>query len=144
MLLLRNVNVLILAFQNCFHVPLFLNNGSFKTHKLVEVHFILFLDLLAVPKHPYAAMENWGLNVFVEQRILLDSSISSISYLLDVTMVIVHELCHQVGDKQYLEYFINEIHFKYFPRFLIWTNSDEIKLSTFKSCLFLDIYLRFI
>ncbi|KAE8615641.1 hypothetical protein XENTR_v10008572 [Xenopus tropicalis] len=53
------------------------------------------LDLLAVPKHPYAAMENWGLSVFVEQRILLDPSISSISYLLDVTMVIVHEICHQ-------------------------------------------------
>ncbi|XP_031794682.1 thyrotropin-releasing hormone-degrading ectoenzyme isoform X3 [Sarcophilus harrisii] len=53
------------------------------------------LDLLAVPKHPYAAMENWGLSVFVEQKILLDPSISSISYLLDVTMVIVHEICHQ-------------------------------------------------
>nr|XP_020824556.1 thyrotropin-releasing hormone-degrading ectoenzyme isoform X1 [Phascolarctos cinereus] len=53
------------------------------------------LDLLAVPKHPYAAMENWGLSVFVEQRVLLDPSISSISYLLDVTMVIVHEICHQ-------------------------------------------------
>lgn len=66
---------------------------------MFKVHFILFLDLLAVPKHPYAAMENWGLSVFVEQRILLDPSISSISYLLDVTMVIVHELCHQVGDK---------------------------------------------
>lgn len=118
-LFLRNVNVLILAFQNCFHVPSFLINGIFKTHKLVKVHFILFLDLLAVPKHPYAAMENWGLNVFVEQRILLDSSISSISYLLDVTMVIVHELCHQVGDKQYLDYLINEIRFNYFPRFLM-------------------------
>ncbi|OWK16963.1 hypothetical protein Celaphus_00011307, partial [Cervus elaphus hippelaphus] len=57
--------------------------------------FILFLDLLAVPKHPYAAMENWGLSIFVEQRILLDPSVSSISYLLDVTMVIVHEICHQ-------------------------------------------------
>uniref|UniRef100_A0ABK0LQ58 Thyrotropin-releasing hormone degrading enzyme n=1 Tax=Rattus norvegicus TaxID=10116 RepID=A0ABK0LQ58_RAT len=53
------------------------------------------LDLLAVPKHPYAAMENWGLSIFVEQRILLDPSVSSISYLLDVTMVIVHEICHQ-------------------------------------------------
>lgn len=62
----------------------------------VNVFFFLFSDLLAVPKHPYAAMENWGLSVFVEQRILLDPSISSISYLLDVTMVIVHELCHQV------------------------------------------------
>uniref|UniRef100_H0VA98 Thyrotropin releasing hormone degrading enzyme n=1 Tax=Cavia porcellus TaxID=10141 RepID=H0VA98_CAVPO len=55
------------------------------------------LDLLAVPKHPYAAMENWGLSIFVEQRILLDPSVSSISYLLDVTMVIVHEICHQTN-----------------------------------------------
>ncbi|XP_060695276.1 thyrotropin-releasing hormone-degrading ectoenzyme-like [Hemiscyllium ocellatum] len=53
------------------------------------------LDLLAVPKYPYAAMENWGLSVFVEQRILLDPGVSSIPYLLDVTMVVVHEICHQ-------------------------------------------------
>eukprot|EP00062_Callorhinchus_milii_P018000 gi/632971000/ref/XP_007901957.1/ PREDICTED: thyrotropin-releasing hormone-degrading ectoenzyme [Callorhinchus milii] len=53
------------------------------------------LDLLAVPKYPYAAMENWGLSVFVEQKILLDPGISSIPYLLDVTMVVVHEICHQ-------------------------------------------------
>lgn len=53
------------------------------------------LDLLAVPKHPYAAMENWGLSVFVEQKMLLDPGVSSISYLMDVTMVIVHEICHQ-------------------------------------------------
>ncbi|XP_032913367.1 thyrotropin-releasing hormone-degrading ectoenzyme [Catharus ustulatus] len=73
------------------------------TRRLIEFYEDYFkvpyslpkLDLLAVPKHPYAAMENWGLSVFVEQRILLDPSISSILYLLDVTMVIVHELCHQ-------------------------------------------------
>ncbi|KYO47776.1 thyrotropin-releasing hormone-degrading ectoenzyme [Alligator mississippiensis] len=73
------------------------------TRRLIEFYEDYFkvpyslpkLDLLAVPKHPYAAMENWGLSVFVEQRILLDPSISSIPYLLDVTMVIVHELCHQ-------------------------------------------------
>lgn len=53
------------------------------------------LDLLAVPKFPYAAMENWGLSVFVEERILLDTEVSSISYFLDVTMVVVHEICHQ-------------------------------------------------
>ncbi|XP_053833634.1 thyrotropin-releasing hormone-degrading ectoenzyme [Vidua macroura] len=73
------------------------------TRRLIEFYEDYFkvpyslpkLDLLAVPKHPYAAMENWGLSVFVEQRILLDPSTSSILYLLDVTMVIVHELCHQ-------------------------------------------------
>ncbi|MBN3324836.1 TRHDE protein, partial [Atractosteus spatula] len=53
------------------------------------------LDLLAVPKHPYAAMENWGLSVFVEQKLLLDPEVSSISYLMELTMVVVHEICHQ-------------------------------------------------
>ncbi|XP_053364696.1 thyrotropin-releasing hormone-degrading ectoenzyme-like [Clarias gariepinus] len=57
------------------------------------------LDLLAVPKHPYAAMENWGLSVFVEQKILLDPDVSSFSYQMDLTMVVVHEICHQwLGD----------------------------------------------
>uniref|UniRef100_A0A3B5LY67 Aminopeptidase n=1 Tax=Xiphophorus couchianus TaxID=32473 RepID=A0A3B5LY67_9TELE len=55
------------------------------------------LDLLAVPKHPYAAMENWGLSVFVEQKILLDADVSSSSYQMELTMVVVHEICHQFG-----------------------------------------------
>ncbi|KAA0721118.1 Thyrotropin-releasing hormone-degrading ectoenzyme [Triplophysa tibetana] len=53
------------------------------------------LDLLAVPKHPYAAMENWGLSVFVEQKIFLDPDVSSFSYQMELTMVVVHEICHQ-------------------------------------------------
>ncbi|XP_061663939.1 thyrotropin-releasing hormone-degrading ectoenzyme-like [Syngnathoides biaculeatus] len=53
------------------------------------------LDLLAVPKHPYAAMENWGLSVFVEQKVLLDARVSSASYRMELTMVVVHEICHQ-------------------------------------------------
>ncbi|XP_061524305.1 thyrotropin-releasing hormone-degrading ectoenzyme-like isoform X2 [Phycodurus eques] len=53
------------------------------------------LDLLAVPKHPYAAMENWGLSVFAEQKILLDARVSSASYRMELTMVVVHEICHQ-------------------------------------------------
>lgn len=59
--------------------------------------FFFFPDLLAVPKHPYAAMENWGLSVFVEQKILLDAEVSSSSYQMELTMVVVHEICHQVG-----------------------------------------------
>lgn len=55
-------------------------------------------DLLAVPKHPYAAMENWGLSVFVEQKILLDARVSSASYRMELTMVVVHEICHQVRE----------------------------------------------
>lgn len=57
---------------------------------------LCFSDLLAVPKHPYAAMENWGLSIFVEQKILLDAEVSSSSYQMELTMVVVHEICHQV------------------------------------------------
>lgn len=68
---------------------------------VLESHHVLlcvcFSDLLAVPKHPYAAMENWGLSVFVEQKILLDAEVSSSSYQMELTMVVVHEICHQVG-----------------------------------------------
>lgn len=59
---------------------------------------ICFSDLLAVPKHPYAAMENWGLSIFVEQKILLDADVSSSSYQMELTMVVVHEICHQVSN----------------------------------------------
>jgi len=41
-------------------------------------------------------MENWGLSVFVEQKILLDPDVSSFSYQMELTMVVVHEICHQV------------------------------------------------
>ncbi|AWO98338.1 putative thyrotropin-releasing hormone-degrading ectoenzyme-like, partial [Scophthalmus maximus] len=63
----------------------------------VDVFSVCFCssDLLAVPKHPYAAMENWGLSVFVEQKILLDAEVSSSSYQMELTMVVVHEICHQ-------------------------------------------------
>lgn len=42
-------------------------------------------------------MENWGLSIFVEQKILLDADVSSSSYQMELTMVVVHEICHQVG-----------------------------------------------
>lgn len=45
-------------------------------------------------------MENWGLSVFVEQKILLDAEVASSSYQMEVTMVVVHEICHQVGGVQ--------------------------------------------
>ncbi|KAK3517187.1 hypothetical protein QTP70_000827 [Hemibagrus guttatus] len=68
-------------------------------HNKLAVQGGVNLDLLAVPKYPYAAMENWGLSVFVEQKILLDPEVSSFSYQMDLTMVLVHEICHQwLGD----------------------------------------------
>lgn len=72
---------------------------------MLESHNVcvcVFSDLLAVPKHPYAAMENWGLSVFVEQKILLDAEVSSSSYQMELTMVVVHEICHQVGTFRHL------------------------------------------
>ncbi|KAI4793194.1 hypothetical protein KUCAC02_032876 [Chaenocephalus aceratus] len=45
-------------------------------------------NLLAVPKHPYAAMENWGLSVFVEQKILLDA---------EGVVFVLSDGAHQVG-----------------------------------------------
>ncbi|CAG5926734.1 unnamed protein product [Menidia menidia] len=68
-------------------------------------------NLLAVPKHPYAAMENWGLSVFVEQKILLDAEVSSSSYQMELTMVVVHEICHQPEN----------IDFHFPPMFTRWT-----------------------
>lgn len=70
---------------------------SHDNYKSLCVCAFCFPDLLAVPKHPYAAMENWGLSVFVEQKILLDAEVSSSSYQMELTMVVVHEICHQVG-----------------------------------------------
>lgn len=64
---------------------------------VMSLSCVFIPDLLAVPKHPYAAMENWGLSVFVEQKILLDAEVSSSSYQMELTMVVVHEICHQVG-----------------------------------------------
>ncbi|TKS90467.1 Thyrotropin-releasing hormone-degrading ectoenzyme [Collichthys lucidus] len=64
-------------------------------HSNLQAEKRCMLDLLAVPKHPYAAMENWGLSVFVEQKILLDAEVSSSSYQMELTMVVVHEICHQ-------------------------------------------------
>lgn len=76
----------------------FINGGTHSAcvQKPIMLCLVCFSDLLAVPKHPYAAMENWGLSVFVEQKILLDAEVSSSSYQMELTMVVVHEICHQV------------------------------------------------
>ena len=89
----------------------FINGGthSARVEKPFNVSFVcrLFSDLLAVPKHPYAAMENWGLSVFVEQKILLDAEVSSSSYQMELTMVVVHEICHQVGAFKHVNQQVN-------------------------------------
>lgn len=53
-------------------------------------------DLIAIPDFQSGAMENWGLTTYRETSLLFDPLTSSISDKLWVTMVIGHELAHQV------------------------------------------------
>ncbi len=60
--------------------------------------FILWCvpDLIAIPDFESGAMENWGLTTYRETSLLYDPTISSASDKLWVTLVIGHELAHQV------------------------------------------------
>ncbi len=60
--------------------------------------FILWCvpDLIAIPDFQSGAMENWGLTTYRETSLLYDPDISSASDKLWVTLVIGHELAHQV------------------------------------------------
>lgn len=53
-------------------------------------------DLIAIPDFQSGAMENWGLTTYRETSLLVDPPTSSISDKLWVTMVIGHEIAHQV------------------------------------------------
>lgn len=54
------------------------------------------LDLAAIPDFQSGAMENWGLTTYRESALLYDPEKSSASSKLWITMVIAHELAHQV------------------------------------------------
>lgn len=56
-------------------------------------------DLIAIPDFQVGAMENWGLTTYRETSLLYEPLTSSISDKLWVTMVIAHELAHQVKKK---------------------------------------------
>lgn len=58
-------------------------------------HFPL-TDLIAIPDFQSGAMENWGLTTYRETSLLVDPLMSGMSDKLWVTMVIGHELAHQV------------------------------------------------
>lgn len=45
-------------------------------------------------------MENWGLVTFRESALLFDSSTGSVADKKLVTMIVGHELAHQVGQHQ--------------------------------------------
>ena len=61
------------------------------------MHVVLLLpaDLVAVPDFQSGAMENWGLTTYREAGLLFQPK-SSASDKLGITMVIAHELAHQV------------------------------------------------
>ena len=54
-----------------------------------------FPDLIAIPDMG-GAMENWGLVTFRESAVLFDSSTGSVADKKLVTMIVDHELAHQV------------------------------------------------
>ncbi|KAJ0067447.1 hypothetical protein NL108_007909, partial [Boleophthalmus pectinirostris] len=53
-------------------------------------------DLIAIPDFQSGAMENWGLTTYRETSLLFDPLTSSVSDKVWVSMVIGHELAHQV------------------------------------------------
>lgn len=58
---------------------------------------LFFTDLAAIPDFQSGAMENWGLTTYQETALLFDPDKSSASDKLGITMVIAHELAHQVA-----------------------------------------------
>lgn len=57
-------------------------------------------DLIAIPDFQSGAMENWGLTTYRETSLLYDPEVSSTSDKLWVTLVIGHELAHQVSKER--------------------------------------------
>lgn len=53
-------------------------------------------DLAAIPDFQSGAMENWGLTTYRETALLYNTNTSSASDKLRITMIIAHELAHQV------------------------------------------------
>ena len=51
-------------------------------------------DLLAVPDFSTGAMENWGLIVFREDRLIFDEKVVSILQKQELVNTIAHELAH--------------------------------------------------
>lgn len=55
-----------------------------------------FQDLAAIPDFENGAMENWGLTTYRESSLLFDIEKSSAADKLGITMIVSHELAHQV------------------------------------------------
>jgi len=56
----------------------------------------MLLDHIAVPDFAAGAMENWGLITYLMRSLLYNPQESSVSDKQWVTLVVAHELAHQV------------------------------------------------
>ena len=57
----------------------------------------MLVDLLAVPEFMAGAMEDWGLVSFRGAYLVFDEEVMTPESLRQVTLVIAHELAHQVS-----------------------------------------------
>ena len=56
----------------------------------------VFTDMMAIPDFAAGAMENWGLILYRETALLYDPEVNSASNKQRVSVVVSHELAHQV------------------------------------------------
>lgn len=56
----------------------------------------IFTDQIALPDFSAGAMENWGLTMYRESALLYKEGVSSSSDKEWITIVVAHELAHQV------------------------------------------------
>ena len=61
------------------------------------LHLVFSIDLLAVPEFMAGAMEDWGLVSFRSAYLVFDEQVMTPESLRQVTLVIAHELAHQVN-----------------------------------------------
>jgi len=63
---------------------------------LVFAYPLLSPDMIAIPDFPAKALENWGLITYKETALLYDKDVSTAKNQQHVSVVISHELAHQV------------------------------------------------
>ena len=54
-----------------------------------------FTDIISIPHHPVAAMENWGLITYRESMLWHHDALTS--HLVDVATTLAHEISHMVS-----------------------------------------------
>lgn len=55
--------------------------------------------MIAVPEFYYGAMENWGLIIYKETRMLYHPEENTVIDKIKTTQIIAHEIAHQVSEK---------------------------------------------